>query len=99
MIFGFVQIFVRANWVAVVLNTLYFITVFAFLSHAFGLGLRAYISGHAPWSNGYEAFVYICGVLVLIGLIFGFRNKVILGSVLILSWLMLFVAHLETMDP
>lgn len=99
LIFGFVQIFVRAKWVAMVLNILYFITVFAFLSHAFGLGLRAYISGHAPWSNGYEAFVYICGVLVLIGLIFGFRNKVILGSVLILSWLMLFVAHLETMDP
>jgi cytochrome c-type biogenesis protein CcsB len=36
-----------------------------FIIHLVGLILRWYISGHAPWSNGYEAVIFIswCGVL------------------------------------
>ncbi|MGV4442031.1 cytochrome c biogenesis protein CcsA, partial [Ornithobacterium rhinotracheale] len=40
----------------------------------FGLGLRWYISGHAPWTNGYEAIVFISWIGVLAGLIL-YRNS------------------------
>ena len=33
--------------------------VIGFLIHTYGLGLRWYLSGHAPWSNGYESMIYI----------------------------------------
>ena len=67
--------------------------------HAFGLGLRWYLSGHAPWSDGYEAIIFIAFVTVVAGLIFAKNNKIILGASGILAWLLLFVAHLSNMDP
>ena len=33
--------------------------IILFTCHTTGLALRWYISGHAPWSNGYEALVFI----------------------------------------
>jgi cytochrome c-type biogenesis protein CcsB len=70
-----------------------------FLYHGFGLGLRWYLSGHAPWSNGYEAVVFISWVTVGAGLMFYLKSKVVIGAVGILAWLMLFVAHMNHMDP
>ncbi|MFK8039275.1 MAG: cytochrome c biogenesis protein CcsA [Crocinitomicaceae bacterium] len=67
--------------------------------HAFGLGLRWYLSGHAPWSNGYEAIVFISFITVVAGLLFSRNSKIVLGATGILAWLMLFVAHLNNMDP
>jgi len=37
--------------------------------HAVGLGVRWYISGHEPWSNGYEAVLFISWIGVLSGLL------------------------------
>src|SRR5690625_6783229 len=42
--------------------------------HIVGLGIRWYLSGHAPWSNGYEEIVFISSVGVLSGLIL-YKNK------------------------
>lgn len=67
--------------------------------HAFGLGLRWYLSGHAPWSNGYEAIVFIAFVTALAGILFSRNSKIVLGATGILAWLMLFVAGLNNMDP
>ena len=67
--------------------------------HVFGLGLRWYLSGHAPWSNGYEAIVFISFITIVAGLIFVRNSKIIIGAAGILAWLMLFVAHLNNMDP
>ncbi len=69
------------------------------LAHAFTLGLRWYLSGHAPWSNGYEAIVFISFITVVAGLLFSKNSKIVLGATGILAWLMLFVAHLNNMDP
>ncbi|MCK4975086.1 MAG: cytochrome c biogenesis protein ResB, partial [Sulfurimonas sp.] len=33
------------------------ILVVSFIAHTISIGLRWYISGHAPWSNGYEAML------------------------------------------
>ena len=69
------------------------------LAHGCGLGLRWYLSGHAPWSNGYEAIVFIGFVTALAGLLFSKQSKIVVGATGILAWLMLFVAHMNNMDP
>ncbi len=70
-----------------------------FIAHTFGLGLRWYISGHAPWSNGYESMIYIGWATILAGFIFSKRSPMTMASTGILTGLILFVAHLNWMDP
>jgi cytochrome c-type biogenesis protein CcsB len=41
---------------------------------AVGLGVRWYISGHEPWSNGYEAVLFISWIGVVAGLLM-YRNS------------------------
>jgi cytochrome c-type biogenesis protein CcsB len=70
-----------------------------FLAHTFGLGLRWYISGHAPWSNGYESMIYISWATVFSGFIFSKQSPMTMASTAILTGLILMVAHLNWMDP
>jgi cytochrome c-type biogenesis protein CcsB len=70
-----------------------------FLIHSAGLGLRWYISGHAPWSNGYESLIYISWATCLAGLLFAKRSPVTLAVTTILSAITLFVAGMSWMNP
>lgn len=70
-----------------------------FIFHTLGLALRWYISGHAPWSNGYESMIYIGWAMVLAGVIFARKSPFALAAGGILSALTLFVAHLSWMSP
>ncbi len=38
---------------------LFALVMIGFIFHTLGLGLRWYVSGRAPWSNGYESMIYI----------------------------------------
>jgi cytochrome c-type biogenesis protein CcsB len=78
--------------------SLYLLVLF-FIDHTVGLALRWYISGHAPWSNGYESMIYIGWATVLAGFIFSKRSPMTLASTSILTGLILFVAHLNWMNP
>jgi len=71
----------------------------AFLFHAFGLSLRWYISGHAPWSNGYEALTFISWATILAGLLFSRKSGITVSLTAILAALLLFTAQLSWMDP
>ena len=73
--------------------------VITFLYHAYGLGVRSYISGHAPWSDGYEALVFIAWVTILAGFTFTRRNAGILACAAILAGCMIFVTEMELLDP
>jgi len=73
--------------------------VLFFVLHTVGLAIRWYISGHAPWSNGYESMIYIAWASVLAGFIFSRHSTITLASTGILAGLILFVAHLNWMDP
>lgn len=79
-------------------GSLYLLILF-FIAHTVGLALRWYISGHAPWSNGYESMIYIGWAAVLAGFIFSKRSPMTLASTSILTGLILFVAHLNWMNP
>jgi len=72
---------------------------FGFLIHTAGLALRWYISGHAPWSNGYESMVYVAWASMLAGLIFGRKYPMVIGTAAMLAGIILFVAHLNWMNP
>ncbi len=73
--------------------------ILGFIAHTGGLGMRWYISDHAPWSNGYEAMVYIAWATVLAGLLFSKKSPMTLGVTAFLSGIILFVAHLSFLDP
>lgn len=70
-----------------------------FIAHTFGLGLRWYVAGHAPWSDGYESMIYISWATILAGFIFAKHSPITLASTAILTGLILFVAHLNWMNP
>ncbi len=70
-----------------------------FISLTVGLAMRWYISGHAPWSDGYESLIYISWATVLAGFIFSKNSPITLAATGILAGLTLFVAHLSWMDP
>jgi len=73
--------------------------VLGFLLHTIGLILRWYISGHAPWSNGYESMIYIAWATMLAGIIFGRKYPFVIATAAMLSGITLFVAHLSWMNP
>ena len=70
-----------------------------FTFHTSGLAIRWYISGHAPWSNGYESMIFIGWATCLAGLIFINRSEITLSLTLVLSALTLFVAGMSWMSP
>ena len=70
-----------------------------FAAHTLGLGLRWYVSGRAPWSNGYESMIYIGWTTTLAGLIFARRSAGGLAATTILAGIILFVATLSFLDP
>ena len=70
-----------------------------FIFHTIALGIRWYISGHAPMSNGYESMIFISWVTVLAGLAFSRKSSLTLASTAVLASLTLMVAHLSFMDP
>jgi cytochrome c-type biogenesis protein CcsB len=73
--------------------------ILCFALHTLGLGLRWYVSGHAPWSNGYESMIYIGWATMLAGIIFSRKSAITLSVTALLAWIILFVAHLSWMDP
>ncbi len=106
LLFGFLLLFVlfvnifRQKQLPHILRYSFFgLIVLLFLVHTIGLILRWYISGHAPWSNGYESVVYVAWAAMLAGLIFGRKYPMVVGTAAFLSGIALFVAHLSWMSP
>jgi len=91
-------IYPKIKMVFITKTSLAFLVLF-FIAHTMGLALRWYISGHAPWSNGFESMTYIAWATVLAGFIFSKRSPITLASTSILAGLILFVAHLSWMNP
>ena len=99
LLLGFIQVLrprLKLGPTTIAFSVIFF---FGFLAHSFGLALRWYVSGHAPWSNGYESMIYIAWATVLAGFFFAKREPMPLAATGILAGLILFVAHLSWMDP
>lgn len=106
LLFGFLLLFVlfinifRQKQLPRILRLTFFgFILLMFAIHTAGLILRWYISGHAPWSNGYESVVYVAWAAMLAGIIFGRKYPMVVGTSAFLSGIALFVAHLSWMNP
>ncbi len=102
--FGFLMLlFVRVfNPNARILNYskyVIWLVIAGFAFHTLGLGIRWYVSGRAPWSNGYESMIYIAWTATLAGLIFTRKSLGGLAATMILSGTILLVAMLSYLDP
>ncbi len=75
------------------------LVVLGFIFHTTGLGLRWYVSGRAPWSNGYESMIYIAWTTALAGMIFTRKSLGGLAATMILAGTILLVAMLSYLDP
>ncbi len=67
--------------------------------HTIGLGLRWYLSGHAPMSNGYESMIFVAWGTLLAGFLVVKRSQLPLALTGVLAALSLLVAHLSWMNP
>ncbi len=70
-----------------------------FVLHTLGLGLRWYVSGHAPWSNAYESMLYIAWAGALAGVVFFRKSALALCAASFLAGITLIVANLGDMNP
>ncbi len=99
LIFNFLLIF-NSKWSGKGINSFGIIaSALAFAVYTFGIGIRWYISGHAPWSNGYEAMVFVGWATAMAGLIFSRQSMITLAVTNLLSGIMLMVAGLSWMNP
>ncbi|MBL4938775.1 MAG: cytochrome c biogenesis protein CcsA [Lutibacter sp.] len=89
----------RNNIVYYSLNTLILFLGIAFLYHTYGMGLRWYLSGHAPWSNGYEALILISWSSILAGFCFIRYSKITLAATALLAFFTLMTASHSSYDP
>lgn len=78
---------------------LFSLVVFGFVLHTIGLGLRWYVSGRAPWSNGYESMIYIAWTSTLAGVLFTRKSFGGLAATMVLAATILFVSTLSFLDP
>jgi len=71
----------------------------AFTLHTLALGMRWYVSGHEPWSNSYESLVYIAWSSMLAGLVVFRKSMLAIAVSLLLSGVVMLVAHLSFINP
>lgn len=89
----------RKRWQIYFLYVLISLVIIAMLFQLFGLILRGYIGGYAPWSNSYETMIYISFISIVAGLIFVRQSKITFALSTLFAGIILFVAGLNWLDP
>lgn len=74
LILGFVELFKPNKLLNKIIKVIIAVGLIGYICHFLGLVARWYISGHAPWSNGYEAIIFISWVGISAGLLL-YRNS------------------------
>ncbi|WP_333667177.1 cytochrome c biogenesis protein, partial [Flavobacterium sp.] len=99
MLFTIIQIFKERKWLSVTVNGLHVVVGLLFALHTVGLIARWYISGHAPWSNAYEAIVYVAWSTMFFGLAFDRKSKLTVASCAFVTAMILTAAYANWIDP
>ncbi|NVN95696.1 MAG: cytochrome c biogenesis protein CcsA [Bacteroidetes bacterium] len=89
----------KSKFIGYTLNILTILLVIAFLYHTLGMGLRWYITEHAPWSNGYEALILVAWGALLAGFSFAKNSKLTLAATTLLAFFVLMTASHSSYDP
>jgi cytochrome c-type biogenesis protein CcsB len=100
MLIGLITMVIRGQkGTSIFVRILGWLLFTGFLFHTLGLGLRWFIAGHAPMSNGYESMIFISWATLLAGFIFSRKSAFALSATAVLASMTLMVAHLSFMDP
>lgn len=99
LFFLFYSVFRHQANLNMALKVMFLLFLAAFLVHTVGLGIRWYVSGRAPWSNGYESMIYIAWTTALAGLLFSRRSFGGMAATTVLAATILLVAKLSDLDP
>jgi len=75
------------------------VLIVGLLVHTFGMILRWYVSGHAPWSGSYESLLYIAWTIVFAGFFFVKKSPLTMAATSIMGGIFLGAAWLSNMDP
>ncbi len=89
----------NSNGISILTKIAVAIVALLFIYHTAGLGIRWYISGHAPWSNGYESMIYVAWATLFFGLIIGRKSGLTIAATTFVTSMVLMVAHWNWMDP
>lgn len=94
LILGFVELFKPGKILKNVIKALIYIGAVGYIFHFLGLVGRWYISGHAPWSNGYEAIIFISWVGITAGFaLYRNSNTLIPAAGFLVAVIMMGFAH------
>lgn len=85
--------------VSLLLNGSLVLLGLAFAYHTFGMGMRWYLSGHAPWSNGYEALLLVGWASILAGFSFLKYSRIPIAATTLLAFFTLMTAGHSSYDP
>lgn len=89
----------KSTLVSAALNFFILLLGIAFAYHTFGMILRWYVSGHTPWSDGYEVLLLAAWSVLLAGFCFLRYSKIALAGTVLLAFLILTTAAHSSYDP
>ncbi len=93
------KIFKESKTIDYLINGMHIIIGILFGLHTITLISRWYISGHSPWSNAYEAIVYVAWSTMFFGLAFDRKSKLTVAASAFVSSMILFAAYQNWVDP
>lgn len=99
LILHFMYIFKPNTKIEKALNIGIYPLYLLFAVYTAGLVIRWYISGHAPWSNGYESMIFVGWASSLSGFVFARKSAVAFSVTALLSAIALSVAAMSWMNP
>lgn len=99
LIFTLLSIFFNKKFLRITVNGFHILIGGIFALHTLALIARWYISGHAPWSNAYEAIVYVAWATMFFGLAFDRKSKLTVASAAFVTSMIFFAADANWIDP
>ena len=98
-LFVIIRIFKTSKTINLLIKIGTAIIIGLFIYQTIGLGIRWYISGHAPWSNAYESMIYISWATMIFGLLLGKKSALTIAATTFVVSVILMIAHWNWMDP
>jgi cytochrome c-type biogenesis protein CcsB len=99
LIFAFINVLRPTFSLKWVMRVSWVVFGIGFIMHLTGLGIRWYISGHAPWSNAYESIVAIAAATVIAGIVVARKSPFALAGAALLAGITMGVAHMSFINP
>ena len=99
LLFTVLQIFKDSKLMRYLVNSMHVLIAILFVLHTLTLIARWYISGHAPWTNAYEAIVYVAWATMFFGLAFDIKSKLTVASAAFVTAMILSAAYMNWIDP